>query len=390
MNDSNESNERIMLLVTPFSENGKVFQEQAEKIFYKLNDTLQGEKEFLTAQNVYEYCKNKFEHLVPYIRNACTDVIKKTISCGKQGVNFLNGISKKKLRVLLYPGEKSDLDNLNVNEATHNMVVRFDDAESNFIPAEPHKNFPIFYQNCISEEIAVLYIEALLIDAYMCHRMGVSDAAMHHKIKQEISKEKVEFIKYICEKNDFGKIVPDAQDLIKFVCSKLKDDTPYISFLSIFTIAIRDFNPEKVDIKDNITTYFDEYYELWCAFQVWYYRKKKLVFSKEEDVVDPISKIFNNSKFQGQISPEEATKAIINEIKCLKKNKKIEDEIIATRYVFVILKKMPLNDEQYKICDALFKGHLHQSKWKIIKWDRISDFYPIEHLISVVPFIIEV
>lgn len=50
---------------------------------------------------------------------------------------------------------------------------------------------------------------------------------------------------------------------------------------------------------------------------------------------------------------------------------------------------MPDDLKQKTICDGLFKGQIHQSKWKIVSWDKLKDFKSIEHLIEIVPFMLE-
>lgn len=384
-------NERILVLVTPFPRADLDKQEKADSTYYQLNNTLLLEDELKTAKSVCDYSKRCRKDLVPQIKEMCYSIKNHAIAYNipQHRINRLfNGIEKKKLRVVLYPGDRQDIEDLIINEATHSMIVQFSDTDNLFKSSEPHEHTPpLFYQICNSEETAIKYIEALLIDACMCHYMGISDAAMHNSDKQNISMDKVQFLKDSHYGNNLDYLSPDAKNLIEYVCNQLNEDTPYISFMSIFTIASID-NGFEDDIEKNINRFFADYYGLWEHFQKWYYKKSGRLFSKEEDIIDPIRTIFEHNKYQGQISPEVAANAVKEELRLLK-SKKSEEQIKAFGYAFMILRNMPDDFKKKATCDSLFKGQLHQSKWKIVSWDKIKDFKSIEDLIEIVPFMLE-
>lgn len=391
-NVMSSENERILVLVTPFPKIEWEKQEKADSIYYRVNNILLLEKELKTAKSVCNYCKKFREELIPQINEVCYSIKNNAIAYNapEHRINRLfNSIEKKKLRVVLYPGNREDINDLIVNEATHSMIVQFSDSDSLFKSAEPHEHTPpLFYQICNTEDTAIKYIEALLIDACMCHYMKISDAAMHNSDKQNISKDKVQFLKDSHYGNTLDYLSSDARSLIKYVCEQLNDDTPYISFMSIFTIASVDQGFED-NIEKNINTFFADYYELWKHFQRWYYKKSGRLFSKEDDIIDPIRTIFEHNKYKGQISPDIAANAVKEELRLLKNNKKPEDPIKVFGYAFVILCNMPDDYREKAICDALFNGPLHQAKWKIVPWEKIKDFKKIEHLVEIVPFLLE-
>ena len=385
------SQERILVLVTPFPESKSKEQIKANMTYCKLNDIFLSTEQFTTAQGLCEYIKNFRVELVPKIRSACAGLKSKATiynTTEKRTNNLFYGIEKKKVRILLYPGNRKDISNLKVNEATHNMIIQFDDSVTNFRATEPHECFPNFYQMCNSEIVAIKYIEALLIDACLCHYVGVSDAALHQDDKQKISKEKVSFLKELTDRNGLQTLSTSAQKLVKYVCSNLPDNTPYISFLSIFTIATLDSDYSKSD-DALIETFFHDFFQLWKLFQKWYYQKHHLLFSEEKDIVDPIESIFNRNKYHGQISPDTAIKEIKDQLKSFKTERINETSKEARLYAFVILKKMPNSRKQKEICDSLFAGQLHQSKWRIKKWNDLNIFRDVYGLIEIVPFMLE-
>lgn len=288
---------------------------------------------------------------------------------------------------MLYPGAESDVENLKLPEATHNMIIRFDKSAEAFSPVVPHANTPNFYQLVASDKIASLYIEALLVDASMCHFIGISDAAMHHDEKQNISHDKVEFLLEYVNSRTFENdgYSDQGANLIKYATRKLSAYVPYISFLSIFTIASLESNKEI----DSIKQFFKDYCILWQAFQRWYYVKHQRMLSKNSCSVDAIKQLFDRNKYNGQISFEAAQTQIQSIL-----NAEIVDEATTVlgsrnRYAFVILKSIPNTNRQKAILDSLFKGQIHQATWVIVSWNKLKDFAMVNEFIEIIPFMTE-
>lgn len=383
------SDKRILLLVTPLSPNNYTKQGSAESVYCSFENSLRPLQSLLTAKGICSYCqenRKELENIVKDVYDGITNE-SKLYNTHKQTTNsILNEIERTKLRIILYSGERSDIAELNVHEATHNMIIQFDDTIEDFKATEPHKySPPSFYQVCNSVEIAIRYIEALLIDAGMCHYTGVSDAAMHHDDKQGISKDKVDFLKQICKKEINVPISTPARKLIEYVCSKFDAQTPYISFLSIFTIAS---NNDK-SLEENIKSFFPDYEVLWQYFRVWYYKKMNLLFTENSTTEEAVKKGFNRNVYQGQISFSDASNRILDEILLIKKAKEQNDEKEIHRYVFVILRNVP-SGELFQICNSLFEGQIHQTKWRLIKRERLKDYEPINAYIETIPVLLEV
>lgn len=397
------NNHRILLHITMLSGNDKKATRMVDSTYLRINNVLSGSGQLPNIAKICDYCDSNKSDLGPYIRNRCLD-IRKEDTVFEPRVNKTNSIlnvvehsERKKIRIVLYPGERTDIDDLNMDETTHNMIVQFDEVDSWFRVTEPHTNPPSFYQICGSEKIALLYLEALMVDACICHYLGVSDVAYHHDDKQRISSEKVLFLREISKNNRLKMFSSPAQKLIKYVASQMNDSTPYISFLSIFTIAPLDVFKEdsyngldtnnEYDFYD-ILSYFDDYCALWSEFQKWYFDRYGRLFFKGQKVENPLNKVFNRNKYKGQISPSEIARKL-EEIK-KKEIRKISNPLfgLELRYAVIVLKHMPDKSTKIEQIEPLFVGQLHQSKWDIIYWGDIGKYYHILQNLEIVPFII--
>lgn len=265
------TNHRILLHITMLAGNDPTATRKANATYYRFNNILDGHAQLPSITEICNYCDSVNRKLGAYIRNKCLD-IKKEDTVFKPGVtkvksmlNIIESSERKNIRILLYPGNRNEIDDLRMKETTHNMIVQFKDEPTKFCSTEPHANPPSFYQSCVSEEVALRYLEALLIDACICHYLGISDVAYHHDDKQHISVEKVLFLKEIVQRGQLDFLSPSAQNLVRYVAAKIDESTPYISFLSIFTIAPFDvFGDEKF-------FFFEDYCCLWNEFQRWYF-----------------------------------------------------------------------------------------------------------------------
>lgn len=383
-------NGRMLLHISLIPEENGYGQGLADATYFQIDDVLTAPEHFITSNEICDYCENNRKELGPQIRNACLRLTNKTVIFNvlRKGnstcFNQISSSTKAKLRIMLYPGNRGDIADLDLKETTHNMIVQFAPTNSKFITSEKHKHFPSFYQLCDSEESAIRYIEALLTDACVCHYMGISNIAQHHDQKQNISKEKVKFLFEICSSKAIPCLSAEAEKLVRHVCSRLSLNTPYISFLSIFTIAPHDIGMND-DLKENISEFFEDYIELWKCFQKWYFERHGRLFSKKEKVCNPVKTIFDRNKYQGQISPEDAAKGITEILKNHVSNQNLDNSDI---YAFVVLRKMPGTYERELICNSLFAGQLHPAMWTIIPWNDMVKFEPIRDLIEYLLFMV--
>lgn len=390
----NSENKRILLNITVFPGDDDFANEMADATYYRLNNILSGDEQFVNVSKMCNECEKVNKKLSTYIRNRCFSLMKKdtVFSPEEHKVNSIFNVvensKRKNIRILLYPGARTDISALKMNEATHNMIIQFAKDVENFIPTEVHDNPPSFYQVCSSEDVAILYSEALLVDSCMCHYLGISDVAYHHDDKKRISEAKVTFLCKYSNNEEFLKLFSyDAQKLIKHVASKLSKKIPYISFFSIFNVApydlVENYNPSEFP-------YFNDYCILWKKFQEWYFLKYKRVFYKNIEIVNPLDDVFNRNKYHGQISPSKIKKAI-EEI-FLNPPIFIEDKPFGIEYRFavVVLRHTPEDSKSIAQLEALFPGEIYQSKWDIVYWGDIHKYCNKGFDFEVVPFLIEI
>lgn len=381
----------LLMQVSAFPESEAPEQNKVDSVFYRINNVLNSADQMPNTKAICNYCEENRKELGARIRREISALKKDAAvynTSSKNANTIFNGITpsdKCRLRILLYPGNRESIESLKLDEATHNMILQFDTSKPNFVVTEPHKYSPSFYQVCRSVDVASLYIEALLIDACMCHYMMVSDAAPHHDDKQKISHEKVQFLREICASNDINYLSQNAQKLVRKVSTDLQENTPYISFLSIFTVAA-----DKIHLhnSENIRTFFDDYCKLWGHFQKWYFKKHGRMFIKNEDVGNPVERIFGRNKFYGQISPDEAKAEIERILNNHDFNKAPSPLENSNGYSFVIIRNLPSKPSHRKILESLFSGQLHQAKWQIIPWDKLNQYETVDYLIETVPFMV--
>lgn len=386
--DMSIKNHRILLHITMLPGNDPVATKKADATYYRFNNILNGIGQFPNLSDICNFCDGINKELGAYIRNRCLDIKKEDtvfeprVSKSKSILGIVESSERKYIRILLYPGKRDDIDDLTMEETTHNMIVQFKEVPSRFCAAEPHTNPPSFYQTCASEEMALRYLEALLIDACICHYLGVSEVASHHDEKQHISSEKVLFLRELSQKRELDFLSPSAQQLVKYVASKIDETTPYISFLSIFTIAPFDV----LDGED--FHFFEDYFNLWYEFQKWYFDKHGRVFSKQKPIENPLDMVLDRNKYQGQISPAEFVEKI-RELQekpiCRVRNAPFGEEL---RFAVIIVKHVPDKSAVISQFDALLTGKLHQSKWDIIYWDDLKRYKDVLPYLDIVPIMI--
>jgi len=385
--------ERILFNITVFPGDDEYANEMADATYFRLNNILSGSEQFVNVLQICTKLNESNKILSDYIHNRCSALVKKNtvFSPEDKKINLMfNNVAdsrRKNIRILLYPGAREDILKLKMNEATHNMIIQFKEDSAYFVPTEAHNNPPSFYQICLSEDIAILHSEALLVDSCMCHYLGVSDVAYHHDDKQKISADKVQFILECSKDESFLKTFSkDGCNLIKYVASKLKTDTPYISFLSIFTVAPYDIVK---NFDSDVFAFFEDYCNLWKKFQEWYFKENGRVFYKEKEIVNPLEKVFDRNIYQGQISPSRIKVEIEKEI--LNPPQFIDDMPFGKeeRFAIVLIKHIPDDAHSIAQLKALFSGELYPAKWDIVYWGEIHKYYDSGFDFEIVPFIIK-
>lgn len=385
------NNQRIFLHISMPSGKDSETTKKVDSTYLRFNNVLMGDEELPNISKICDYCDNVNAKLGAYIRNRCLDIRREHtffepgLNKPNSMLNVIESSERKKIRILLYPGERDDINDLNMRDTTHNMIIQFDHSQNCFRATDPHANPPSFYQTCNSEENALLYLEALMVDACICHYLSVSDVALHHDDKQRISSEKVLFLRELVERKDTAFLSLGGQKLVEYVAEQLTDTTPYISFLSIFTIAPMDCFP---NVCCNFLAYFEDYCRLWSEFQIWYFDRHGRVFSKKRKITNPLETIFDRNKYEGQISLCEIIKKLQNILctfSCKTFNKPFGLEL---RYAVVIIKHLPESEEKKQRFNALFSGQLHQAKWDIVFWKDIEKYDNIMSYLEIVPFMI--
>lgn len=389
-----EKNIRYLLEIMIIPEDNSNNRKYVSAIAKKLGNILNKYKQTPNAQAIFNYCEEHHNVMDGFIEDDFLSLVIEPVGYNptkekpNSVLNAIEASDKRKVRIMLYPGEKNDVEDIKLPEATHNMIIRFDSSVAPFVAVESHAHSPSFYQPVVNDIIASLYIEALLVDASMCHFIGVSAAASHHDDEQNISSEKVKFLFDLVNsgKIDKSDLADEVKILIRYTVRKLAPDTPYVSFFSIFTIASMECKMTD-NIEKNFEFYFSDYCKLWCMFQRWYFQNHGRVFSKKNCSIETIMDLFNRNKYQGQISPEAAQ----TEIKDI-----LTGEIVSSptlggegRYAFILLRNIPALRTLRKVCDSLFSGQIHQSKWTIKPWCEIEKFTPIREYIEIVPFILD-
>lgn len=391
------SQKRVVLNVSVIPKTQSYSEKEAILTYSTLNNSLTASQAFPNVNEIPSYCESFNKKLGAYIYNTCNDLDKYSslFSPEKQKSNrilsILDAKKCKDVRVIIYPGPKEDIDDLNMISTTHTMIVDFEESLPNFNVTRPHRKCPSFYQPCNSEKTALLYFESLLVDACLCHYLSVSEAAAFHDEKQKISKEKVDFIREITKEKKWGNLSKGAQELIRFVVNKLDDNTPYISFFSIFTIAPLDFFTNGEYNDSNRLAYFNDFCVLWKLFQEWYFNKHNKLLYVNEEVDNPLASILHRNKYLGQIgknSFENKINKIMNNIKN-KKNLYDTEEPFGTenRYAVVVLEHTPPNKKQYLEFEPLISGDVHQGAWNIVYWNKLHLY--VEKDFSIIPFIIK-
>lgn len=379
---------RILLNITMLSSNDPEASRKADETFYRLNNILSGGQQLPNIKTIFNLCSKENTKLGAYIRNRCLNMIKDailfdpTVTQAHNMLNHMDCSSRKQIRIVLFPGSRNEIEGLDIHEATHNMIIQFDNDETHFRPTEAHTNPPSFYQKCGSIKTALLYLEALMVDACFCHYLGISDVAASHSEKQQISSEKVSFLLDLCRSRNLNGFSLGAQDLLLKVASKINSSTPYISFLSIFTVALQDL------ISTDTFNYFHDYCRLWSKFQEWYYKKHYRFFSKDQPVEKAFYSVFYKSRYRGQISKaafEDKLKSTIERAAIYMPNPPFDLE---RRYAVIVVKRKTRTPSLIAQFDSLFSGDIYQAKWDIVYWGDLEKYANIISFLDIFPIMI--
>lgn len=366
-----------------------------DDIYACLQNALAGYWKMPNVKSLYKYCnaiggknlandiRNQFDHLV----NRDTFFHFEHEKKSKRYFSNIDSSNKKNIRILLYPGVRDNISDLSIRETTHNMILQYTQSSKSFFATENHNNPPSFYQRCNSIETALCCLEALIVDSCLCHYLGITDVAVKHDQKQKISRDKIDFLIELSQGDNFKGFTSQAQQLINYVLSQMNSSTPYISFFSIFSIAVQDVFKE-----NNVEPYFDDFFKLFHLFQKWYFEKNGRLFHKNTFTQDSLKSVFSRNPYQGQISSV-LFDAMIQE-KCQKINKGLIAQIPSPpfgaeeRWMVVVVEHMPSTEQERKIFRALFSGPIHQATVNIIPWNERSKYNSIIERLQMLPILI--
>lgn len=390
----NNESSKLLLHITILNGKNREAKRLVDSTFYLINNVLDGNQQLPNLAQLYNYCNSiRATKLGTYIRNQCYALQKQEslffeTAPAKTIISNVNPSNKKNIRILLYPGARDSIYDLNMCETTHNMIMQFVTSTQSFFAAEPHPHAPSFYQPCSSVDTALCYLEALIIDSCLCHYLGISDVAFKHDDKQKISREKIDFLLEMAKINHFDFLSSEARALTEYALSQTDISTPYISLFSIFTIAVQDkYN------NGDISPYFADYFKLFKRFQKWYFDKhRRLIF--KNSISDSLrNDVLSRDKYQGQISPTLFTTKIHESY--MKMENRLAPQYqnppfgVEDRWAIIVIKHTPSGDEELKKHEALFSGRIHPAKMEIIPWSELFRFREIFYNLEIIPIIID-
>lgn len=383
---------KLLLHITVLPESDEEARSFVDDIYFCIKNALRGYQEMPNVESFCQFCDAKGgKRLTNDIRNQIYQMKKQGVflwlekrKTPGRHLRGIDGPSKKDIRVLLYPGDRENISDLNIRETTHNMIIEFVRSGERFFASEPHNNPPSFYQKCSSVNTALCYLEGLIIDSCLCHYLGISDVAVKHDQKQRISRDKIDFLVDLSRSDDYQRLSIEAQGLISNVISKMTAVTPYISLFSIFSVAVQDLSDEA-----RVENYYDDFLVLFKLFQKWYFEKNGRLFSKDGFAQDALKSVFNRNTFQGQISPVSFDGKINEQCEKLRKGLISQTDNppfgVEERWAVIVVKHTPVGSDETKTFRSLFSGAIHPATVNIIPWSDLELYRPIEHRIQVLP-----
>lgn len=383
---------KLLLHITILNGKNNKAKHLVDDTYYLINNILNGNQQLPNWESLYNYCNlTGAKELGIFIRNQCYALQKQDSLFfealpAKTIFSNIDQANKKNIRILLYPGERESLCDLNMSETTHNMIIQFITSDQCFFATEPHPYVPSFYQPCSSIDTALCYLEALIVDSCLCHYLGISDVAFKHDTKQQISREKINFLLEMSQTNHFDFLSLESRELIEYAISQTDITTPYISLFSLFTIAIRD----KYHTTD-ASPYFEDYFKLFVRFQKWYFYMHGRLLTKSQPFNDILKDILKRNKYNGQISPN-LFESKINELYKKKESGLIKQSQnppfgIEDRWAIIIIKSTPSGKELEKY-KALFSGNIHPAKIALVQWSELFKFKAFFHNLEIIPIIV--
>lgn len=387
------NNKRFVVHFTPIEQGDRFAQRESSIAFARINNILAGNTIFPNFEKICHALSNIDSALSAYIRKEFSRLCYQDILFDKRKqdsgrvFNNIQDSDRKYIRAIFQQGSAADVDFIQLNGATHNMIVRFEKSSQTFQPTLRHKNPPSFYQICSSSNTALLYLEALVMDACMCHYYGVSDAAMRKIDQQRISSDKVRFMLHLAQSCELQQLSEAAQKCIVYAANNLASDTPYISFFSVFSIV-----PEDIEIgmtrKQWESIFASEYCKLWKLFQKWYYSFYGKIITQNSDYQYAYQSIFNNSIYSGQISEYDSQKEI-QRIFDEDDNQDNTSSSESGRYVFVIISHVPSVQQTFDNLGQLMRKEIHQAQWRVIPFSDISIYQDYLPYLTFVHFMID-
>jgi hypothetical protein len=146
---------------------------------------------------------------------------------------------------------------------------------------------------------------------------------------------------------------------------------------------------EDVFMKEvNISSYFKDYCNLWLEFQHWYFEKKERKFTIN-DHSDIIDRLLSKNVYQGQISPSDIEREVIERINAHSND--VKDKRLGWHdlHALVILKHLPKNADSKAVFESFFPDKLHQSAFCIKRWGDVIHRNEMLPKLAFLPFIIK-
>lgn len=288
--------------------------------------------------------------------------------------------NESNLRIVFLSGRNADTDKFYNSNASHIALIIIDPGQTFHV--EKHKVSHIFYQFIPTVELAELFINGVILDSTLCHLLGLCEIAQRTIDRQKISHEKVEFLKSanlleLLEKYDVNE---NHIKTIEAFANNLNNDTPYISFLMIFSDYLLSQNIESIRTRrEQESDVLHSYVCLWKVFRQWYFDKHHRSIKKTYTLDDIRSLINSIHKYYGQIGDKGLEKEIRG---IITKQEKNPPQLGVGRYYLVILRHTPKKELVIKQIQSIMGGIvLYQNKSVVKRKEDLDQFSNYEQLV---------
>lgn len=272
-------------------------------------------------------------------------------------------------------GEKNaTVERFSIDSASH-IAVLIRDAEKKryaFVPADCHPRFPCFYQKVRDSKDANFMTQAVILDSFMFHALGLNKYARSLYERQQISGRKVQFLRDYVNTQQFVEDIPNQnhRHMIGRAAALCTTTTPYVSFFALFSECFAQDRTNTANTDQN--SIVEEYVNIWQSFARWYLEKEhRVVYDVHcDDEVLSLRKGFR--RYAEQISPHLLKKSIVMHADAYNGDAPLE-------LVLVILKRVPRKNRAYIAIRYLLKRKsLRQNSWIVIKPEEMKKFKKYE------------